>query len=150
MKLQCSLLAVFALVLDAPVSISAENPKADLVLQIVFFTPSDVEPPQEGVRERIKEYVDYSQMFYGKWMKHWGYASANPLPVDRDKNGFPKILYVKGRHTKASGRYELLNPFHSEIREETCRQYHLEPGWACDLVIRLWRAGQTWFSRRWR
>lgn len=107
-------------------SVTAEEVESNRGLRIVFFTPSDIEPPAEGVRERLKEYVDYSQMFYGKWMKHWGYPSKNPLPVERDGDGFPKILYVKGRHTKASGRYEQLS-FMPEIQEEACRQHDLDP-----------------------
>ena len=95
------------------------------VLRVVFFTPSDVEPP-DGVRERLKEYVDYSQAFYAKWMTHWGYECEDPVPVNLDDDGFPEILFVKGRHDQASGAYRQLG-FQSEVVEAACRKYKLRP-----------------------
>ena len=95
------------------------------VFRVVFFTPSDVDPP-EGVRERLKEYVDYSQMFFAKWMNHWGYECKNPLAVNRDEDGYPEVLYVKGRHPEASGRYKQLG-FQGEVVETACRKYQLDP-----------------------
>lgn len=95
------------------------------VLRVVFFTPSDVEPP-EGVRERLKEYVDYSQAFFAKWMKHWKYDCESVLPVNRDDDGYPEILFVKGRHTEASGKYRTVG-FEPEVVRTACRQHDIEP-----------------------
>ncbi len=92
-----------------------------LVVRIVFFTPSDVEPP-DGARQRMKEIVDYTQAFFAKWMKHWGYEPDVVLPVNRDKDGFPEILFVKGKHTLASGKYDKLG-FANEIKETAAQQY---------------------------
>jgi len=75
------------------------------VLRIAFFAPSDVEPP-DGVRERVKQIVDYTQAFYSKWLKHWGYECNQALPVERDEEGYPVIHFVRGKHTLASGRYD--------------------------------------------
>lgn len=126
------LLTVLAsLAMAAPASLFADDTSERPVFRVVFFTPSDVEPP-DGVRERLKEHVEYSQMFYGKWMKHWGYESEKPLAVNRDKDGFPEILYVKGRHTEESGRYRQLG-FQPEVIETACRQYKIDP------------AGQVWW-----
>ena len=90
-------LFVAAVAIDLEASADEEKP----VFRVVFFSPADVEPP-DGVKERIKEYVDYSQMFFSKWMKHWGYECKGPLAVNRDEDGYPEVLYVKGRHTEAS------------------------------------------------
>ena len=101
------------------------------VLRVVFFTPSDIEPP-DGVRDRLREYVDYSQSFFAKWMKHWEYECDSPLAVNRDADGAPEILFVKGRHTEASGRYRQLG-FQGEVVEAACRKYKLD------------RTGQVWW-----
>lgn len=100
-------------------------------LRVVFFTPSDVEPP-DGVRERLREYVDYSQAFFAKWLKHWKYECKTVLPVKRDKDGFPEILYVKGRHTDESGRYRQAG-FEREVVQTACRKYKID------------RKGQVWW-----
>jgi len=102
-----------ALITSTTAGLKADDAGTKPVLRIVFFTPSAVEPPV-SVRERLKEYVDYSQMFFSKWMKHWGYECNDPLAVNRDKDGYPEILYVKGRHTEASGRYKQLG-FQPEV-----------------------------------
>ena len=95
------------------------------MLRVVFFTPSDIEPP-EGVRTRLKEHVDYAQSFYAKWMKHWDYAPEQPLSVNHDEDGFPRVLYVKGRHTEASGRYRQLG-FEGEVIRSACQKYDIDP-----------------------
>lgn len=95
------------------------------VFHIVFFSPADVEPPK-GVPERLKEYVDYSQMFFAKWMKHWNYDCQNPLPVEQDEKGNLRILYVRGKHTEASGRYRQLG-FQPEVVEAACQKYDIDP-----------------------
>ncbi len=66
--------------------------------------PSDVAPP-EGVEERVIQMADYVEDFFGHWMKHWGYEPERPLALDRGTNGVPEILYVRGKHTEASGKY---------------------------------------------
>jgi len=125
MKPGVIVLVALALIATAtPTGLMANGSEKTPVLRIVFFTPSDVEPP-ESVRERLKEYVDYSQMFFAKWMKHWGYECEDPLVVNRDEGGYPEILYVKGRHTEASGRYRQLG-FQPEVVEAACRKYELD------------------------
>ena len=97
----------------------------DAVLRVVFFCPSDVEPP-EGVKERLEQYIDYAQDFYSKWMKHWGYECTGILPVKRDADGTPEILFVKGLHTEASGAYRELG-FQNEVINSACREHSLNP-----------------------
>ena len=117
-----------------PLSAVAEE-KSDtpgkLAVRIVFFTPKDVEPP-EGVRERMKRIADYTQSFYAKWMKHWGYEPAQLLAIPRDKDGVPEILFVKGEHTQASGRYSRLG-FQDEVVQQAFRKYGIP------------REGQVWW-----
>jgi hypothetical protein len=95
------------------------------VFRVVLFTPSDVEPPA-GVRERLTEFVEYSQVFYAKWMNHWGYECENPLPVELDEDGYPEIFYIKGRHDEASGAYAQVG-FQDEVIQTACRQHQLDP-----------------------
>ncbi len=95
------------------------------VLRIIFFTPSDVEPP-EGVDVRMKEIVEYTQDFFAKWMKHWGYEVKEALPVKKSKEGYPEILYVKGEHSEASGKYKKLG-FQSEVMLQTAKKYNIDP-----------------------
>ena len=117
---------IVALAAPGAVTYGAEpNKPAKPVLRIVFFTPSDVEPP-EGAKERMKQIADYAQSFFGKWMKHWGYACDEPLAIRRDKNGYPEILFVKGRYTHASGRYKKLG-FQMKAVQSASRKYGIQP-----------------------
>jgi len=95
-------------------------------LKIVFFTPSDIEPP-DGVTERMKQIVDYTQSFLGKWIKHWGYECEKPLAIRRDDNGNPEILYVKGRYTYDSGRYRRIGFQREVIQAALFRQMAYHP-----------------------
>ena len=105
--------------------VAAADSDEQPVFRVVFFTPSDVEPP-DGVRGRLKEYVDYSQKFFARWMVHWNYKCDSPLQVIRDDEGYPEILFVKGRHTEASGRYRKPD-FQGEVVDTACREYKLNP-----------------------
>ena len=102
-----------------------ENAQSQPVLRVVFFTPSDVDPP-EDVAERLKAFVNYAQEFYGNWMEHWGYASENPLPVELGENGDINVLFVKGRFDQASGRYRQLG-FQQEVVEAACEEHDIDP-----------------------
>lgn len=94
-------------------------------LKIVFFTPSDIEPP-DGVTERMKQIVNYTQSFLSKWMKHWRYECEKPLAIKRDKKGNPKILYVKGKYTYDSGRYRQIG-FQREVIQAALKKYQIPP-----------------------
>jgi len=100
-------------------------------LRIVFFTPSDVAPP-EGAEVRVTQMADYVQDFFSRWMKHWGYAPERELALDRGADGVPEILYVRGKHTEASGRYRKPD-FQPEVIETACKQYGIQ------------RQGQVWW-----
>lgn len=83
-------------------------------LQIVMFTPSDVELPS-NYNERMKEVTDYAEWFFDKWMKHWEYPCENPLQIHRDKEGDPILWRVKGKHNNASGEYSELGYAATEV-----------------------------------
>lgn len=124
--LNVALVVVSTLLMNCgPHQLLADEAAARPVFRVVFFTPSDVEPP-EGTQRRLKDYVDYAQQFYGKWMKHWGYTCEDPLRVDRDADGLPTVLYVKGRHDEASGRYRQLG-FEPEVVQAACDKYDIDP-----------------------
>jgi hypothetical protein len=58
----------------------------EMHLRMVFFTPSDIEPPA-GAEERMQAIADYTQGFFGKGMARWGYEPAIPLAIERDDEG---------------------------------------------------------------
>ena len=125
MKVHLVLLAGMFAVLTNPATASEPKKIDKPVLRIIFFTPSDVEPP-ERVDERMKEIVEYTQDFFGKWIKYWGYETKEALPVKENKDGYPEILYVKGKHTEASGRYKKLG-FQAEVMQQAAKKYGIEP-----------------------
>jgi hypothetical protein len=104
---------------------------AEARVRIVFFTPSDVEPPGD-VRQRMKDVVDYGQTFYGRWLQHWGYEPENVLPIDRDEDGLPVVYFVKGSETAASGKYDEVG-FQGAVREQAIAEHGIP------------RAGSTWW-----
>ncbi len=122
----CVLLVMFG-ILPATGTAQAAEPR----IRIVFFTPSDIEPPA-GVRERMKEIVDYGQSFYSRWLKHWGYEPENVLPIDRDDKGVPVVYFVKGKDTAASGKYDKVG-IQGPIREQAISEHSIP------------REGSTWW-----
>ena len=91
------------------------------VLRVMFFTPSDIEPPK-NVGPRMAEIIAYTQDFFTQGMKHWGYSVETPLPVEMGQNGQPIIRFVKGEHTYESGRYKELN-FQKEAQQAAEKKY---------------------------
>ena len=96
-------------------------------LQIVMFTPSDVELP-EDYKERMKEVVDYSEWFFDKWMKHWGFSCDNPLKIKRDEDGNPVLWRIKGKYTDASGTYDKLGYASTEVIPAAEAKYGMPKG----------------------
>jgi hypothetical protein len=94
------------------------------VLRIVLFTPSDVDPPKIA-EERLTQIIDYTQDYFSKWIKHWGYDCKNPLAVKRDEKGTPEIFYVKGQYTKASGKYDKPG-FARQVIAQAAKKYDVQ------------------------
>lgn len=100
-------------------------------LQIVMFTPSDVELPAD-FELRMKEVTDYAEWFFGKWMNYWEYPCKNPLAIHRNKDGFPILWRIKGKHPKSSGTYDKLGYAKSEVIPKAIEQYGIpqnNQGW---------------------
>ncbi len=125
MKTRLSALIVAILLSATSFGSEQSDDAAKPILRIAFFTPSDVDPP-DGVRERVRQIVDYTQAFYGKWLKHWGYECNQALPVERDEEGYPVIYFVRGKHTAASGRYNQ-HGFQPEVVKAASQQGNVPP-----------------------
>lgn len=114
--------------------IPTENPEEEIPiekidpwtgLQIVLFTPSDVELPSD-CQDRMKETIDYTEWFFTKWMNHWGYNCENPLKIQRDEDGYPIIWRIKGKHSMAAGKYEdSWNYAQNEVIPEAISKYNI-------------------------
>jgi hypothetical protein len=85
------------------VASQADGPPDLPRIQLVLFTPSDVEPPA-GHQERLTELVDYTEAFFAHWFKHWKYPPKRSEIFDREANGKVVIRYVRGKQTAASGQ----------------------------------------------
>ncbi len=128
----------------APESKTKPNANDKLAMRIVFFTPSDVDPPQ-GSAQRIKKIADYTQAFFSKWMKHWGYPPAQELNIPRDKNGVPKILFFKCQHTQATGKYSRLG-FQGQVAYQALKKHGL-PGRGQVWWLFMHKAVETQWGR---
>ncbi len=93
-------------------------------LQIVMFTPSDVDLPDD-YKERMKEVTDYSEWFFQKWMNEWGYTCDNPLKIHKDKDGYPIIWKIKGEQSQASGAYDKLGYADTEVIPAAKKKYNI-------------------------
>ncbi|MEJ7639660.1 MAG: hypothetical protein WKF75_17220 [Singulisphaera sp.] len=107
----------------AGVAYGAEEPAGLPTLRMVFFTPADVEPPA-GVQRRMTQIADYSERFFVRWMDHWKYQPANKKLFQRNGDGTAEVLFVKGEHRLASGRYDEVG-FQQEVIEKAVRQYKI-------------------------
>lgn len=86
-----------------PVSTSAESPPLPKI-NVVFVTPSDVEPPADVV-DRLTEVADYTENFLNRWMTKWGYEPQRKLIFERTADGKLHVLFFKGSQTLESGTY---------------------------------------------
>jgi hypothetical protein len=94
-----------------------------LRLNVVFFTPSDVAPPP-GVVKRLTQVADYTETFFAKWMRHWGYPAAREKIFDRETNGDVRVIFIAGQSPRSSGKYDKYG-FQSEVWDEAVSKYHL-------------------------
>lgn len=93
-------------------------------LQIVLFTPSDVDLPDD-YNQRMKEVTDYAEWFYKKWLNEWGYPCENPLKIRKDKEGYPIIWKIKGEQSQASGAYDKLGYADTEVIPAVMKKYNI-------------------------
>jgi hypothetical protein len=71
----------------------------------VFFTPSDVAPPP-GVVSRLSLVADAAERFLVAGMTQWKYPPARQRFFRRTSDGSVEVLFVRGEHPLASGRYQ--------------------------------------------
>lgn len=87
-------------------------------LNIVYFVASDI-TPNPNYQERISTILLKHQLFFMKWMDHWGYGKKSyGLPLD--ENGMVEIVTVNGAKTKAEYPYSSsvsVGPMKEEINK---------------------------------
>ncbi|MCT4646833.1 MAG: hypothetical protein N4A74_17725 [Carboxylicivirga sp.] len=94
----------------------------EMKIRMVLFTPADIEQPKD-YRERMKKMADYSEMFFAKWMKYWGYPCENPLKIDRDSKGYPEIIAIKGKYNYGHDAYKKLSDIKKEVIQQANEKY---------------------------
>lgn len=94
-------------------------------LHMVLFTPADKDFP-EGYRDRYKEIADYAESFFVKWMNYWGYPCENPLKIERDANGYPTILKIKGKYNYDDPSYKKLAGIKKEVIEQAKNKFNID------------------------
>ena len=92
--------------------------------RVILFSAAG-EDPKPACHERIRQYVEYTEDYYTRWMKHWGYAPKQALTAARNKSGQPEILAVQGKKAKAA--YAKPNYF-GEVRTLVKEKYGIEKG----------------------
>lgn len=101
-----------------------EKEPADLPrIQVVLFTPSDVEPPA-GHEERLTQIADYTEKFLFTWMRHWKYPATRDHLFDRAEDGRLVIRCVRGRQPATSADY-LLPSLVNEARATAIARYNI-------------------------
>ncbi len=98
---------VCLLLLATPVaSRSFADEPADLPkIQLVLFTPADVDPPP-GYVERMTEIIDYTENFFGYWMVTQNYPPARTSLFSRDADRKAEVLLVRGTKKVDTGEYD--------------------------------------------
>jgi hypothetical protein len=82
---------------------TAENPVPEI--HLVLFVAAELEPPVDA-EQKIAAAAEYTESFFVKWMKHWGYPPAQERIFPRDSNGRIRVLQIRGskpleQYTKA-------------------------------------------------
>lgn len=117
-----AILAVMLAVLAGWLPARAAEPPLPKI-NVVLFTPADVEPPKDAAR-RLTQVADYTEAFFVKWMKHWGYPPGREKFLDRNPDGSVRVLFVSGKEKRASGKYNKPG-FEAEVRQSANARYQL-------------------------
>jgi hypothetical protein len=102
-------------------AISAESRTPSL--HIVFFVPSDLEPPA-GARERLTKVADACERFFFNGMTRWGYKPGVTNLFQREPDGLVQVLNVRGELPVSSHKYDNPNYADAVIKQAT-KQYHI-------------------------
>jgi hypothetical protein len=114
------LLASFAFICESS-AISAQFRSPSL--HIVFFVPSDLEPPA-GARERLTKVADACEGFFFNGMTRWGYKPGVTNLFQREPDGLVHVLNVRGESPVSSHKYDKPNYADAVIKQAT-EQYHI-------------------------
>jgi hypothetical protein len=74
-------------------------------IHLVLFVAAGLQPPGDA-EEKIAAAAEYTETFFVKWMKHWGYPPAQERIFPRGSNGRIQVLQIRGskpaeQYTKA-------------------------------------------------
>ncbi|MGJ8698193.1 MAG: hypothetical protein ACSHYF_17870 [Verrucomicrobiaceae bacterium] len=75
------------------------------VVEIIFFSPKDIEPPKDVV-ERLGKLAVETENFFEKEMKGWNYPVERKKVFARNEEGKVKVAFVRGSETADTGKYD--------------------------------------------
>lgn len=101
------------------------NTHQEMKVRMVLFTPADYPEPENYIK-RYKELADYSEAFFKKWMNHWDYPCESPLRIDRDSDGNPIVLVIKGQYNYDHENYKSLSGIRKEVVIQAKENYNIE------------------------
>lgn len=101
-----------------------DNEPEHMKVRMVLFTAADVETPEDYL-ERFKGMADYTEAFFAKWMNHWSYPCDNPFRIERDAQGYPVVLAIKGEHNRDHESYEKLEGIKKEVLRQAETKFNI-------------------------
>ena len=101
----------------------AESAKGVPGVFMVFFTPSDVEPPENASRQ-LGLVAEYSEKFFVREMDRWKYPAARKTIFERNEDGTVRVLFAKGSETAASGKYDMPG-FQQAVIADVMKQHQI-------------------------
>ncbi|PHS16928.1 MAG: hypothetical protein COA78_03490 [Blastopirellula sp.] len=117
-------LSLLTVLLVVPCSfLIAESAEKVPRVEIVLFTPSDIEPPVDA-ELRLKQLGSFTEQFFVKWLKKAGYPPVREQFFTRDDMNEIVVRRIKGDKTAASGAYDKWG-FARSVRLKTEEQYSL-------------------------
>ena len=92
-------------------------------VEIVLFTPSDIEPPNNA-EVLLKQLSTFTEQYLVKWLKDADYSPVREQFFTRDDNNEIVIRRISGDKNAASGAYDKWG-FARSVRLQTEKQYAL-------------------------
>lgn len=75
------------------------------VVEIIFFSPKDIDPPKDAV-ELLGTLAEKTEGFYEDEMKKWDYPIKRKKIFARDAEGKVKVAFVRGSENSETGKYD--------------------------------------------
>jgi hypothetical protein len=114
---------IFALTSAASAQPKAESAKGVPGVFMVFFTPSDVEPPDHASRQ-LGLVAEYSEEFFARELDRWKYPASRKSIFERNDDDTVKVLFAKGADTAASGKYDMPG-FQQSVIADVMKQHQI-------------------------